>query len=158
FLDATYCKARVDHRVVSQAVVLAGVQLVISDAHAGLKHASEAVIIGAAWQRCRVPFLRNMLAQVPKGHAEMVAAALRTLFAQPDAEPVRSQIDVIAGMLGGQFPKVEAMLRGAAEEITAFAEFPVSHWRKIWSTDENVNRPTTEDGCSGLFLVPSVAA
>jgi putative transposase len=52
---------------------LHGVQLVISDAHAGLK-AIEAVVLGATWQRCRVQFLRNVLAQVPKGHAEMVAA------------------------------------------------------------------------------------
>jgi putative transposase len=125
FLDATYCKARVDHRVVSQAVVVAtgvaadgrrevlgfdvgdsedgafwtaflrslktrglhGVQLVISDAHAGLKQAIEAVLLGASWQRCRVHFLRNVLAQVPKGHAEMVAAAIRTIFAQPRRRP-----------------------------------------------------------------------
>jgi transposase-like protein len=180
FLDATYCKARVDHRVVSQAVVVAtgvaadgrrevlgfdvgdsedgafwtaflrslktrglhGVQLVISDAHAGLKAAIEAVLLGAAWQRCRVHFLRNVLAQVPKGHAEMVAAAIRTVFAQPDAEHVRSQLDVIAGMLGRQHAKVEMMLRAAADEITAFADFPVSHWKKIWSTNplERVNK------------------
>ena len=180
FLDATYCKARVDHRVVSQAVVVAtgvaadgrrevlgfdvgdsedgafwtaflrglktrglgGVQLVISDAHAGLKHAIEAVLIGAAWQRCRVHFLRNVLAQIPKGQAEMVAAAIRTIFAQPDAGHVRDQLDVIAGMLGRQFPKVEAMLRQTADDITAFADFPISHWKKIWSTNplERVNK------------------
>jgi putative transposase len=180
FLDATYCKARVDHRVVSQAVVVAtgvaadgrrevlgfdvgdsedgafwtaflrslktrglgGVQLVISDAHAGLKQAIEAVLLGASWQRCRVHFLRNVLAQVPKGHAEMVAAAIRTVFAQPDPEHVRSQLDVIAGMLGRQFPKVEAMLSEAAGDVTAFADFPVSHWKKIWSTNplERVNK------------------
>ena len=91
---------------------------------------------------CRVHFLRNVLAQVPKGHAEMVAAAIRTVFAQPDAEHVRSQLDVIAGMLGRQFPKVEAMLRDAGSEVTAFADFPVSHWKKIWSTNplERVNK------------------
>jgi putative transposase len=173
FLDATYCKARVNHRVVSQAVVvatgvaadghrevlgfdvgdsedgafwtaflrslktrgLAGVQLVISDAHAGLQAAISAVLLGASWQRCRVHFLRNVLAQVPKGNAEMVAAAIRTIFAQPDAQHVREQLDTIAGMLGRQLPKVEMMLRGAADDITAFAAFPVVHWKKIWSTN-----------------------
>ena len=180
FLDATYCKARVDHRVVSQAVVvatgvaadgrrevlgfdvgdsedgafwtaflrglktrgLAGVQLVISDAHAGLKQAIEAVLLGAAWQRRRVHFLRNVLAQVPKGHAEMVAAAIRTIFAQPDAAHVRSQLEVIAGMLGRQHVRVETMLREATDDITAFADFPVSHWKKVWSTNplERVNK------------------
>jgi len=180
FLDATYCKARVNHRVVSQAVVIAtgvaadgrrevlgfdvgnsedgafwtaflrslrsrgltGVQLVISDAHAGLRSAIEAVLIGSAWQRCRVHFLRNLLAQVPKGSAEMVAAAIRTIFAQPDAEHVREQLDTIAGMLGRQFPKVETMLREAAGDITAFADFPAPHWKKIWSTNplERLNK------------------
>ena len=180
FLDATYCKARVNHRVVSQAVViatgvaadgrrevlgfcvgdsedgafwtaflrslkargLAGVQLVISDAHEGLRQAIAAVLIGAAWQRCRVHFLRNVLAQVPKGHAEMVAAAIRTIFAQPKADMVRDQLDVIAGMLGRQFPKVETMLRQAEGDITAFADFPVPHWKKIWSTNplERLNK------------------
>ena len=180
FLDATYCKARVNRRVVSQAVVVAtgvrgdgwrevlgfavgdsedgafwtaflrslkarglgGVQLVISDAHTGLKQAIAAVLLGAAWQRCRVHFLRNVLAQVPKGNAEMVAAAVRTVFAQPDADHVRDQLDVIAGMLGRQLPKVETMLRDAAGDLLAFTGFPPGHWKKIWSTNplERLNK------------------
>jgi putative transposase len=118
------------------------VQLVISDAHTGLKTAVGSVLLGAGWQRCRVHFLRNLLAQVPKGSAEMVAAAIRTVFAQPDASNVRAQLEVIAGMLGRQFPKVETMLRKAADDITAFAEFPTAHWKKIWSTNplERVNK------------------
>src|SRR5690348_6201638 len=180
FLDATYCKARVNRRVVSQAIVVAtgvradgwrevlgfavgdsedgafwtaflrslkarglsGVQLVISDAHTGLKHTISAELLGASWQRCRVHFLRNVLAQVPKGNAEMVAAAIRTIFAQPDAGHVREQLDVIAGMLGRQLPKVEAMLRDAAEDLLAFTAFPVTHWKKVWSTNplERLNK------------------
>jgi putative transposase len=180
FLDATYCKARVNHRVVSQAVVIAtgvradgwrevlgfavgdsedgafwtaflrslkarglgGVQLVISDAHTGLKQAISGVLIGSSWQRCRVHFLRNVLAQVPKGSAEMVAAAIRTIFAQPSAQMVRDQLGVIAGMLGRQFPKVEAMLRDAADDLLAFTSFPPAHWKKIWSTNplERLNK------------------
>ena len=180
FLDATYCKARVNHRVVSQAVVIAtgvradgwrevlgfavgdsedgafwtaflrslkarglgGVQLVISDAHTGLKQAINAVLLGAAWQRCRVHFLRNVLAQVPKGSAEMVAAAIRTIFAQPAAAHVREQLGVIAGMLGRQSVKVETMLRDAAEDLLAFTSFPSAHWKKIWSTNplERLNK------------------
>jgi putative transposase len=121
---------------------LSGVQLVISDAHAGLKAAIAAVLIGAAWQRCRVHFLRNVLAAVPKGHAEMVAAAVRTIFAQPSPVHVRDQLQVIAAMLGRQFPKAEAMLREAADDITAFASFPIGHWKKIWSTNplERLNK------------------
>jgi putative transposase len=82
-----------------------------------------------------VHFLRNVLAQVPKGSAEMVAAAIRTIFAQPRADMVREQLDVIAGMLGRQLPKVEAMLRQATVDILAFADFPTTHWKKIWSTN-----------------------
>src|SRR3954454_514042 len=86
--------------------------------------------------------MRNVLARVPKGNAEMVAAAIRTIFAQPDAEHVHSQLDVVAGMLGRQFPQVETMLREAAEELLAFTGFPVSHWKKIWSNNpsERLNR------------------
>jgi putative transposase len=121
---------------------LCGVQLVISDAHAGLKAAIASVLLGTAWQRCRVHFLRNVLAAVPKGSAEMVAAAIRTIFAQPGPIHVRGQLEVIAAMLGRQFPKVEAMLRDAADDITAFASFPVAHWKKIWSTNplERLNK------------------
>jgi putative transposase len=79
---------------------------------------------------------------VPKGNAEMVAAAIRTIFAQPDAEHVHSQLDVIAGMLGRQFPQVGAMLRDAEDDLLAFTAFPVAHWKKIWSTNplERLNK------------------
>ena len=180
FLDATYCKARVNHRVVSQAVVIAtgvtgdgrrkvlgfevgdsedgafwtaflrslkarglgGVQLVISDAHTGLTQAVGAVMLGAAWQRCRVHFMRNVLAQVPGGNTEMVAAAVRTVFAQPDAEHVHEQFETIAMMLGRQLPTVEAMMRAARDDLLAFTGFPQAHWRTIWSTNpfKRVNR------------------
>ncbi len=121
---------------------LAGVRLVISDAHEGLRHSIDKVMLGAAWQRCRVHFLRNVLAKVPKGSAEMVAAAVRTIFAQPDATAVADQLDSIATKLGRQFPAVEAMLRDAAADVCAFATFPTAHWKKIWSTNplERVNK------------------
>ena len=72
----------------------------------------------------------------------MVAAAIRTIFAQPDAAHVRDQLDTIAAMLGRQLPKVESMLRDAGDDITAFADFPVPHWKKIWSTNplERLNK------------------
>lgn len=114
---------------------LSGVQLVISDHHLGLKTAIESVFIGAAWQRCRVHFMRNLLARVPKGSAEMVAAAVRTVFAQPDAAHVRSQLDEVTRMLASQFPDVAEQLTDAADDLLAFTAFPQSHWRKIWSTN-----------------------
>jgi putative transposase len=72
---------------------LAGVQLVVSDAHTGLKQAIGAVMAGAGWQRWRVHFLRNVLARVPRGSAEVVAAAIRTIFAQPTGAEVCEQVD-----------------------------------------------------------------
>ncbi len=114
----------------------------ISDAHEGLKAAIGAVLLGAAWQRCRVHFLRNVLARIPRGSAEMVLAAIRTIFAQPDASAVRDQLDEIAGKLQPRFPVVAAMLAEARDDITGFTAFPVSHWRKVWSTNplERVNK------------------
>ena len=114
---------------------LGGVQLVISDHHLGLKAAIASVFIGAAWQRCRVHFMRNVLARVPRASAEMVAAAVRTIFAQPDAAHVRSQLDEVTRMLTGQFPNVAAVLADAAEDLLAFTSFPQAHWRKLWSTN-----------------------
>jgi putative transposase len=72
----------------------------------------------------------------------MVAAAIRTIFAQPDAGQVATQLDKIASMLGRQFPAVEQMLRDAEADVCAFAAFPLAHWRKIWSTNplERVNK------------------
>ena len=72
----------------------------------------------------------------------MVAAAVRTIFAQPDARSVRAQLDVIATMLGRQLPKVEALMGEAKDDLLAFAGFPVAHWKKIWSTNplERLNR------------------
>jgi putative transposase len=120
----------------------AGVQLVISDAHRGLRSAIASVLIGAAWQRCRVHFVRNVLAKVPKGSGEMVAAAIRTIFAQPNAKLVREQVDTVADMLAPRFPAVADMLHEAKADLTAFADFPTAHWRKVWSSNpiERLNR------------------
>lgn len=79
--------------------------------------------------------MRNVLAAVPKANAEMVAALIRTIFAQPDAAAVREQLHTVAVMLGRQFPQVQAMLDAATEELLAFTAFPVGHWKKIWSTN-----------------------
>jgi len=76
-----------------------------------------------------------VLARVTKGQAEMVAAAIRTIFAQPTADTVRDAVQNVAATLERQFPAVAMLLRDAREEITAFADFPQAHWRKIWSTN-----------------------
>jgi putative transposase len=100
------------------------VQLVISDSHRGLTNAVTTVLQGAAWQRCRVHFMRNALAKVNKGHAEMVAATIRTIFAQPTPDTVRGQVEVVADTLAGRFPAVADLLRDAKADLTAFADSP----------------------------------
>ena len=121
---------------------LSGVRLVISDQHLGLKKAVEAVMVGSAWQRCRVHFLRNVLARVQRANTHMVIATIQTIFAQPDAEAVREQFDRVVATLEPNFAEVAAMLEGAHEDLLAFDAFPESHWRKIWSTNplERVHR------------------
>ncbi|MEU2867499.1 transposase, partial [Streptomyces mirabilis] len=90
----------------------------------------------------RLHFLRNVFGVISKDAAEMVAATIRTVFAQPTADAVRTQLDTVADMLGTQFPKVRAMLLEAKDDLTAFAVFPERHWKKIQSTNplERLNR------------------
>jgi putative transposase len=91
---------------------LAGVQLVVSDAHTGLKQAIAAVLTGACWQRCRVHFLRNALARVPKASAEMVAVTIRTIFLRP-AHRGRGRR---SGRQGRRHPPVQVPRRGRAAD------------------------------------------
>jgi putative transposase len=89
-----------------------------------------------------VHFLRNVLSRIPRGSAEMVLAVIRTIFAQPDAAAVREQFDEVLAKLAPRSPAVALMLADAREDVLAFAAFPVSHWKKIWSTNplERVNK------------------
>ena len=114
---------------------LAGVQLVISDAHQGLKDAVAAVFAGAAWQRCRTHFARNLLARVPKSAQPFVATVVRSIFDQPSAEDVRAQHARVVEQLTPRFPDAARLLADAAEEVLAFMHFPQQHWRKIRSNN-----------------------
>jgi putative transposase len=114
---------------------LRGVQLVISDAHTGLREAIGVVMQGATWQRCKVHLARNVLAKVPKASADMVAAAMRTIYAQPDAERVHHQFAEMVTMLERQFADAARILDDARDDVLAFTGFPEAHWRKIWSTN-----------------------
>jgi putative transposase len=180
YLDATYVKARSNHRIVSRAVVVAtavtasgdrevlgvdvgdsedevfwtaflrglrdrglhGVRLVISDAHAGLKASIARVFVDASWQRCKVHLMRNLLGAVASASKDMVAATVRTIFAQPDAATTRSQLHDVVGLLEERFPKAAELLAAAEADVCAYASFPRAHWRKIASTNplERVNK------------------
>ena len=121
---------------------LSGVRLVISDAHQGLVGAIAAVLQGASWQRCRVHFIRNALALVPKSAAQLVAATIRTVFAQPDAASAREQWRRVADNFRGRFPRLANLMDDAEADVLAYLAFPLAHWRQIWSNNplERLNK------------------
>ena len=121
---------------------LRGVQLVISDAHEGLRQAIGAVGHGAAWQRCRVHFVRNALALVPKGMQALVAATIRTVFAQPTAETARAQWRQVADGFRPRWPRLAELMEAAEVDVLAYLGFPPQHWRQLWSTNplERLNK------------------
>lgn len=109
-------------------------KLVISDAHEGLK-AAVAKVLNATWQRCRVHFMRNALAHVGKGQRTMVAALLRTVFAQDSEDEARRQWRVVADQLRERFPKIARLMDGCEDEVLAHMGFPKAHRQQIHSTN-----------------------
>jgi putative transposase len=121
---------------------LAGVKLVISDAHRGLVSAIGAALPGAAWQRCRTHYLRNLLAKVPKSAQPWVATLVRTVFDQPDADAVRQQFIRVLDTIAEKFPVAAEHLDTARDDLLAFTAFPREVWRQIWSNNpqERLNK------------------
>ena len=120
---------------------LKGVKLVISDAHEGLKGAIRRVL-GATWQRCRVHWMRNALAYVPKGQQTMVAAALRQAFLQPDQESARRVWRQMADQFRARWPKLGALMDDSEHDVLAYLAFPTQHRAKLHSTNplERLNK------------------
>jgi len=113
---------------------LRGVKLVISDAHEGLK-AAIAKVLHASWQRCRVHFMRNVLAYAGKQGRRVVAAFIGTAFVQDDAEAARAQWRQVADQLRPKVPKLAALMDDAETDVLAFMSFPKDHRLKIHSTN-----------------------
>jgi putative transposase len=120
---------------------LRGVKLVISDAHEGLKHAIGKVL-SATWQRCRVHWMRNALAHVPKGQHTMVAAALRQAFLQPDQDAARQAWRQLADQLRPRSPKLAGLMDDSEHDVLAYMSFTVQHRVKLHSTNplERLNK------------------
>jgi transposase-like protein len=121
---------------------LSGVRLVISDAHRGLVDAIGATLGGAAWQRCRTHYLRNLLTKVPKSAQPWVATMVRTIFDQPDPTSVREQFARVVDAVAAKFADAGEHLDHAREDLLAFAGFPHEIWRQIWSNNpqERLNK------------------
>jgi putative transposase len=121
---------------------LSGVQLVTSDCHQGLRDAIASVLPGAAWQRCRTHYHRNLLTRVPKSAQPWVSTLVRTIFEQPDAASVRAQHAQVVQALETKFPAASAHLDEARDDILAFTAFPREVWRQVWSNNpqERLNK------------------
>jgi putative transposase len=113
---------------------LKGVKLVISDAHEGLKAAVTKVLC-ATWQRCRVHFMRNVLAHAGKAGRRVVSAFIATAFAQDTAEAAKAQWRSVAGQIRARVPKLAAIMDEAEEDVLAYMTFPKEHRAKLHSTN-----------------------
>jgi putative transposase len=120
---------------------LSGVKLVISDAHEGLKAAIRRVM-GATWQRCRVHWMRNALAHVPKGQQTMVAAGLRQAFLQAGTDDARKVWRQMADQFRSRWPKLGKLLDESEHDVLAYMGFPAQHRVKLHSTNplERLNK------------------
>ena len=122
---------------------LSGVELVISDAHGGIKAAIATVLSGAAWQRCRTHFMANLASRVAKASWPMVATLVRSIFEQPDRAATWNQLgDVVDKVSSAGFADAATFVLDAADDILAFTAFPVEHWPKIRSNNpqERLNK------------------
>jgi putative transposase len=113
---------------------LTGVQLVVSDAHEGLKTAIRRVL-GCPWQRCTVHFLRDCLGHARNDQHGLLAALIRPIFQADSGEQARDRLSEAVAPLDGKLPKVAALLEEAEEDILAFYSFPPAHWSKLRSTN-----------------------
>ncbi len=138
---------------------LTGVQLVISDAHLGLRAAIESTLTGVSWQRCRVHFMREALKLVKHAQKKEISAKLRSAFeAQPALQEGETLNDrelgehrfvsvfgafkKLAGDLESSHPKLSKFIDEGVEDVLTYLQFPEAHHRKIYSTNliERINR------------------
>ncbi|MFC8043333.1 IS256 family transposase [Nocardia sp. NPDC057353] len=121
---------------------LSGVELVTSDAHAGLVAAVGATLPGASWQRCRTHYTVNLMSICPKSSWPWVRTLLHSVFDQADAGSVDAQYDRMLDTLAEKLPRVAAHLDDARADLLAFTGFPKQIWRQIWSNNprERLNK------------------
>lgn len=120
-----------------------GVQLVVSDAHEGLRRAVSEVFKGAGWQGCVARLMRDCVREAGSRAARgRVASALSPVFAAGDPDPVRAMYHEACDVLGGVCPKAAAALEEAEPDALAYLDFPVSHWPKLRTNNcsERTNR------------------
>ena len=117
-------------------------KLVISDAHAGLTAAIRTSFPGASWQRCKVHFMRNILAHIPQKDKKAFAAVLKEIWLAPSAEAARKRANDLIATYAKRFPKAVACLENGLEDSLSFYGFPDLDARKISSSNmiERLNK------------------
>jgi transposase-like protein len=113
---------------------LRGVKLVVSDGHEGIKAAVSKVLC-ATWQRCRVHFMRNVMAHAGRSGRRVVSAFIATAFAQDDAQSAKVQWRRVADQLRPKLPKLAGFLDAAETDVLAYMAFPAAHRAKLHSTN-----------------------
>ena len=135
---------------------LGGVELVVSDAHQGLRGAIAAVFGGASWQRCRTHFMTNLLTRVPRRAQPWVATMVRTIYQQPSPDEVHAQLERVTDQLQHRFPQVASLLDEAGPDVLAFSSFPRAHWKKIWSNTTHRSVSTRSSGDAPMWWASSL--
>jgi len=121
---------------------LAGVKLVVSDDHKGIK-AAVTKVFNASWQRCTIHFMRNVAAHVGRKGKRVIAALIATAFAQPDAAAARKQFRAVADQFRPKIPTLATMMDEAETDVLAYMAFPQAHWTKLHSSNP-IERPIGE--------------
>jgi putative transposase len=114
---------------------LNGVELVVSDDHAGLKAAIREVLPEAVWQRCYVHFLRNALDYVPRKVDDDCLQELRWLYARRDLAEALNDLATWLARWAGKYPRLTAWVEENLEETLSFYRFPRQHHKHLKSTN-----------------------
>lgn len=122
---------------------LSGVQLVISDAHAGLAKAVRRHLPEVPHQRCTVHLARNVLDKTPRRLRLRVAGELRKIFQSSGRDQAQKALDAFASGLGSQLPEALACLRDGFPAATQFYDYPQAHWLRI-RTNNGLERLNAE--------------
>lgn len=114
---------------------LRGVELVVSDDHAGLRQAIREVLTDAPWQRCYVHFLRNALDYLPRRGGDDCLRELRWLYDRRDVREARSDLGAWLTKWQAKYPKLCTWVEENIEETLTFYRFPLGHHKHIKSTN-----------------------
>jgi len=133
-LEESYASYR-EHFKALKERGLKRVDLTISDAHKGLIKAQQEIFPGTPHQRCICHFMRNNLAKVPYRERPRLAAYLKQIYASPNKQMATAIARLIAEKYQKTYPKVSRLLEESLESTLTYLSFPVSHWRKIRTTN-----------------------